>query len=67
MREIENREGRTEMPETETTSAKSAAGGQNMTPVDVEEIIEEDIIEEEPKKKGAYEVDAIKQHKARPC
>ena len=38
-----------------------------MTPVDVEEIIEEEIIEEEPKKKGAYEVDAIKQHKARPC
>lgn len=67
IREIENREGRTEMTETETTSAKSAAGGQNMTPVDVEEIIEEDIIEEEPKKKGAYEVDAIKQHKARPC
>ena len=27
----------------------------------------EEIIEEEPKKKGAYEVDAIKQHKARPC
>ena len=67
MREIENREGRTEIPETETTSAKSAAGGQNMTPVDVEEIIEEEIIEEEPKRKGAYEVDAIKQHKARPC
>ena len=66
MREIENREGRTEMPETETTSAKSAAGGQNMTPVDVEEIIEEEIMEEETKKKGAYEVDAIKQHKARP-
>ena len=38
-----------------------------MTPVDVEEIIEEEIMEEETKKKGAYEVDAIKQHKARPC
>ena len=67
MREIENREGKKEIPENESTSAKSAAGGQNMTPVDVEEIIEEEIIEEEPKKKGAYEVDAIKQHKARPC
>ena len=67
MREIEIREGKKDLPENETASAKSAAGGQNMTPVDVEEIIEEEIIEEEPKKKGAYEVDAIKQHKARPC
>ena len=67
MREIEIREGKKDLPENETASAKSAAGGPNMTPVDVEEIIEEEIIEEEPKKKGAYEVDAIKQHKARPC
>ena len=67
MREIEIREGKKDLPENETASAKSAAGGQNMTPVDVEEIIEEEIIEEESKKKGAYEVDAIKQHKARPC
>lgn len=67
MREIEIREGKKDLPENEAASAKSAAGGQNMTPVDVEEIIEEEIIEEEPKKKGAYEVDAIKQHKARPC
>lgn len=67
MREIEIREGKKDLPENETASAKSAAGGQNMTPVDVEEIIEEEIMEEETKKKGAYEVDAIKQHKARPC
>ena len=67
MREIEIREGKKDLPENETASAKSAAGGQNMTPVNIEEIIEEEIIEEEPKKKGAYEVDAIKQHKARPC
>ena len=66
MREIEIREGKKDLPENETASAKSAAGGQNMTPVNIEEIIEEEIIEEEPKKKGAYEVDAIKQHKARP-
>ncbi len=67
MREIERREGAKELADTEAPSAKSAAGSQNMTPVDVEEIIEEEIIEEVPKKKGAYEVDAIKQHKARPC
>ena len=48
MREIENREGRKEMPETVTTSAKSASGGQNMTPV-YQEIVEseEDVIIEE--------------------
>ena len=72
MREIENREGRKEMPETVTTSAKSASGGQNMTPV-YQEIVEseEDVIIEEveeiEEKKEDYEIDAIiKQHKARP-
>ena len=72
MREIENREGRKEMPETVTASAKSASGGQNMTPV-YQEIVEseEDVIIEEveeiEEKKEDYEIDAIiKQHKARP-
>ena len=72
MREIENREGRKEILESVTTSAKSASGGQNMTPV-YQEIVEseEDVIIEEveeiEEKKEDYEIDAIiKQHKARP-
>ena len=71
MREIEIREGKKELPETETASAKSAAGGQNMTPV-YQEIVEseEDVIIEEveeiEEKKEDYEINAIKQHKARP-
>ena len=69
MQEIERREGSKEIPLAETTSSKSAAGGQNMTPI-YREIIdsEEEIIEEEiEEKKEDYEIDAIiKQHKARP-
>lgn len=68
MREIEIREGKKELPETETASAKSAAGGQNMTPV-YQEIVESEedvIIEEVEEKKEDYEINAIKQHKARP-
>lgn len=72
MREIEIREGKKELTETEIASAKSASGGQNMTPV-YQEIVasEEDVIIEEveeiEEKKEDYEIDAIKQHKARPC
>ena len=69
MQEIERREGSKEIPLAETTSSKSAAGGQNMTPI-YREIIdsEEEIVEEEiEEKKEDYEIDAIiKQHKARP-
>ena len=72
MREIEIREGKKELTETEIASAKSASGGQNMTPV-YQEIVEseEDVIIEEveeiEEKKEDYEIDAIiKQHKARP-
>ena len=68
MREIEIREGKKELTETETASAKSAAGGQNMTPVykEITESEEDVIIEEVEEKKEDYEINAIKQHKARP-
>ena len=68
MREIENREGKKEIPENESTSAKSAAGGQNMTPVyeEITESEEDVIIEEVEEQKEDYEINAIKQHKARP-